>query len=174
MENIDLFIQQYIASTRSSGMTEFMYALSAVFDASIWFILLVAGVSILIYFTHTAKSVLLFVGSLFMCLVSVYVLKILFNVDRPSDPILHAFGKSFPSYHAAIATTFFGSLMYIFKKNLGVAGRALFYAFSVLVVLLVATSRVYLGVHWASDVLAGILVGIFVVHASVRAWKKWL
>lgn len=63
---------------------------------------------------------------------------------------------SFPSGHTQITTGFFGTLAVHFK-------RALAFALCSGTVLLVALSRIYFGVHYPSDVLAGLLFGLFAV-----------
>lgn len=64
-----------------------------------------------------------------------------------------ATGYSFPSGHTQATATFWSSVSIIFKK------RAI-RIFTAVIILLVATSRLYLGVHWATDVVFGAIFGI--------------
>jgi len=102
----------------------------------------------------------------------VYLLKISFDINRPIGAVMNSFGKSFPSYHASAVTVFFVILMYIFDKNLKKYSRILFNTFCIIIIILVASSRLYLGVHWLSDVLAGVVLGIFISYISVLIFKK--
>lgn len=84
-------------------------------------------------------------------------LKHVFRRARPSldDPLLTLSTYSFPSGHTAAATVFYGLLAcYLVRRVQDWRARAAVLAACVLMVMLVALSRMYLGVHYLSDVLA--------------------
>lgn len=172
MNSLDIFIQQYFSQIRTEGITEYMYLLSTVFDVSVYSVLVCICTTILIWIIRNKKYATLFGGAMLSQAIIVYVLKILFDVGRPAGAVMEAFGKSFPSYHATAVTVFFVMLMYIFDSHLKTFGRILFNTFCVLMIFLVASSRIYLGVHWLSDVLAGVFLGILISYASVKIFKK--
>lgn len=98
-------------------------------------------------------------------------LKHLFERPRPvvPEPLVHLSTYSFPSGHAVASTLFYGALCAIVWQR--VPSRRLRIAATVvaaMMVVLVSFSRVYLGAHYASDVLAGIAVGTFCVALLVR------
>jgi membrane-associated phospholipid phosphatase len=102
------------------------------------------------------------------------LLKILFKRKRPLSPLLKAVkGLSFPSGHALIAVTFYGLLIYIFSHTLE-HGFLLYLltAFLVLLILLIGFSRVYLRVHYASDVLAGFIIGLLWLWSSLTVLNR--
>lgn len=88
--------------------------------------------------------------------------KLAFERARPAfdHPLVHLTTFSFPSGHAAGATVWWGFLLVLWWAcEPGVAARAAGTVFAVALVLLTALSRVYLGAHYPSDVLAGIAEG---------------
>lgn len=88
------------------------------------------------------------------------VLKALFSRARPSDfMIIEEDGYSFPSGHAQASMAFYGLIIYfLYHSNLPKKWRNLLIGFLVFLIILVGVTRVYLGVHYVSDVLAGYLV----------------
>lgn len=72
---------------------------------------------------------------------------------------------SFPSGHATMSTVIFGILAVLVSHSMGRWGRALVYAICAVVVVMIAYSRIYLGAHWLSDVLAGLLFGTVMMAA---------
>ena len=90
------------------------------------------------------------------------ILKLTFRRDRPLDPLLQAAkGFSFPSGHALMSVTFYGLLILIVWQNITKAWlRWTLSAFLILLIVAIGLSRVYLRVHYASDVLGGFTVGL--------------
>ena len=87
------------------------------------------------------------------------LLKLAFHRPRPmwDDPLITLTTNSFPSGHAAAATLFYGFLsVYVVSHVKELSLRVACVVASVLMVALVAFSRMYLGVHYLSDVLAAV------------------
>jgi membrane-associated phospholipid phosphatase len=95
-------------------------------------------------------------------LLLMFSLKALFNRPRPATPLLYEVpGLSFPSGHAFMSFTFYGLLIYIISKQ--VQHSILRYvAMSLLFVtiIFIGISRIYLRVHYATDVAAGFCLGM--------------
>jgi undecaprenyl-diphosphatase len=83
-----------------------------------------------------------------------FVLKQIFAAPRPDLlphlDIVHSY--SFPSGHAAYNMMLFGALAMLSRRRIG-------YVLAGMVIALIGISRVWLGVHWPSDVLAGWITG---------------
>lgn len=102
-----------------------------------------------------------------------FVAKIIFHRARPINAVVLETSASFPSGHATAAVAFYGFVAYLLIK--GVADktrRVLIILGSVILMLVIGFSRLYLGVHYVSDVLAGYLVGLLGLIAGV-ALNEW-
>ena len=90
-------------------------------------------------------------------------LKFIFYRQRPhfSHPLLHLQSNSFPSGHTLAATVLFGTLILLVREfSESRVLRIAVIPAGVAVILLVAATRIYLGVHYFSDVIGGMLEGI--------------
>ena len=95
-------------------------------------------------------------------------LKNIFNRPRPLIPLLsEAGGLSFPSGHAFMSFSFFGLLIYIIYKEIKSAWKYLLIILIACIVLLIGLSRIYLRVHYASDVIAGLCMGFMWIVISL-------
>jgi undecaprenyl-diphosphatase len=106
-------------------------------------------------------------------------LKLAINRPRPSADLVHVLsheqGNGFPSGHAFFAILILGLTAYFICINLkNRVLRMLVLAGLIALILLIGTSRVYLGVHWPSDVIGGYLIGGVFLTALIwfhRTWK---
>jgi membrane-associated phospholipid phosphatase len=77
---------------------------------------------------------------------------------------------SFPSGHATVSAAVCGTLAYVLWRE-GFIGPRAALAFATLAPLLVGVSRLYLNVHWATDVLGGWSVGLFIGALSAALYN---
>lgn len=101
--------------------------------------------------------------------------KIILQRPRPALAVYIEHSFSFPSGHATLAVAFYGFLTYVLVRNVKL-WKTKFWLFlsGGIVVLLIGFSRLYLGVHYVSDVWGGYLVGAvwLVIGISLSEW--WL
>ncbi|MEU9886647.1 phosphatase PAP2 family protein [Sphaerisporangium sp. NPDC051011] len=89
------------------------------------------------------------------------------------DPVALAPGSSFPSGHALNATLGAGILVLLLLPLLKARWRTVAWVVAAVIALGVAYTRVALGVHWVSDVVAGIVLGVAVIAATTAAFETW-
>jgi undecaprenyl-diphosphatase len=91
------------------------------------------------------------------------VLKLYFDRPRPEvfEQLTHSASSSFPSGHAMSATVVYGTVGYLLARLQKSAwARTITLLFSITMIVAICFTRLYLGVHYPSDVLAGIVVGL--------------
>ena len=124
-----------------------------------------ANLLLIVYFAIIARQTWLSIRVLAIAsssLVLMLLLKWLFGRKRPLPPLLkEARGLSFPSGHAVMSVSFFGLIIYCilhagWPQWLVVVLTILI----VLIILLIGFSRIYLRVHYTSDVIAGFIIGL--------------
>jgi undecaprenyl-diphosphatase len=141
-------------------------------------VLVVVVISILVCWRiGRLEAIMILVGGL-ITLVNT-ALKLAINRPRPSADLVHVLfheqGSGFPSGHAFFAILILGLTAYsisVNSKNRTLQILAL--AGLIALILLVGTSRVYLGVHWPSDIIGGYLIGGIFLTALIwfhRTWK---
>jgi membrane-associated phospholipid phosphatase len=105
-------------------------------------------------------------------------LKVGFRRDRPvfDEPLASAGAYSFPSGHALVSLVVYGALAYVLATSLrSPLARIACFVAATLLVLAIGFSRLYLGLHYLSDVLAGFSAGtawLLVCIATYRSWTQ--
>lgn len=111
---------------------------------------------------------------------SVIFLKYLIHSARPWGLTVPLTGYSFPSGHVALSTAFLGFLSVLIsislKKNKKTAyytRQSKCYAVTVICVLSIAVSRLYLGAHWLTDVLAGMVLSLIIIMLVTLSYRRY-
>ncbi len=103
-------------------------------------------------------------------------LKFIIQRPRPTEfRIINESGYSFPSGHSMISAAFYGFLIYLIYKN--VKNKYLKWSLITLlslVILTIGISRIYLGVHYTSDVIAGFLISVSYLIIFIHFAKDFM
>ena len=103
-------------------------------------------------------------------------LKFIIQRPRPTEfRIINESGYSFPSGHSMVSAAFYGFLIYLIYKN--VKNKYLKWSLITLlnlVILTIGISRIYLGVHYTSDVIAGFLISISYLIIFIHFAKDFM
>jgi undecaprenyl-diphosphatase len=162
LQIFDGVVGEFIREFTTPGLTRVAIIItnlgSAYIEISLMF---VVGTFLLLRFKHTWETILLAISLCGAWLLNT-ILKELFHRSRPD--IIHLVetgGYSYPSGHSMVATAFYGFIGYLLWLNLKNKLKPSWYVVFLTIVLILAIgiSRIYLGVHFASDVIAGYAAG---------------
>lgn len=146
---------------------------------SVWFLSAMSLVTLFVlWFKYKDKwGILFFLLAVGIGGLLTKMLKQLYERGRPSiNPEIDAVGYSFPSGHSMGSLIFYGFIMYLIMRG---NGSTFLKRFSIvlmgIVVLLIGSSRIYLGAHFPSDVLAGYIAGtIWLILCLIALeWIQW-
>lgn len=125
--------------------------------------LLFAGAIISAFFIslYRKKDAVIFLSILSSAVLANVILKFIYQRPRPDEfPLIHESSYSFPSGHAMNAFMFYSLLAYfIYRETKSLKATFLVSIFCAIIILLVGFSRIYLGIHYPSDVLGGFIAG---------------
>ena len=151
---IDTFIYDLIISFKSNGFTKFMKFIT--FFAGTKFITCIV-ILLFILSLFKGKLPLIFNWIILGEVIINNIIKVLVRRDRPI--IINMVTEntySFPSGHTMAAVVFYGFLIYLIKKSkLDKKYKTLIYIILSFLIILIMMSRIYLGAHYFSDVMAG-------------------
>ena len=170
----DNAVREFIHSFASGWLTTLMQAVT--FCGSTIFLSIVSVVVIALFLRKSHKhSAALFAVTMAGAVILNFVLKISFVRERPLpyfDTALPT-SYSFPSGHALYALCFYGSLAWIYAAHVHYKIRQfLIWSSAAILIVMIGLSRVYLGVHYPSDVLAG-YAAAFVWLVAVFGADSW-
>jgi len=99
-------------------------------------------------------------------------LKWIYQSPRPEGFQYVASSSSFPSGHTGMSLVIFGALAYFSGKLIKPSFKWIPYTLASLAVLLVASSRLYLGAHWLTDILGSIALGLTVLFCVIIQYRR--
>ena len=169
--NMDIKIYDFIISFKSEFNTYFFKIIT--FLCSIKFIALMCIISILLTLIKKDKSYLLIILVTLVSSVVNLIIKNIIRRDRPDkiNWLITESNFSFPSGHSMMATVFYGFLTYLlYRSNLNKSVKIIILV--LFLILLIGISRIYLGVHYTSDVIGGFLWGSTLLILIIVLTKK--
>ena len=156
---IDTIIYEIIVlKFRTNTLTEFMKIFTNVGGA---YVLITLSILALIFLKNKKMALSININLVVITILNI-ILKSIIQRPRPEGyRLIDESGYSFPSGHSMISMAFYGLIIYYLWKN--VKNKKIKYisvTLLTLMVLLIGISRIYLGVHYASDVLGGFIISI--------------
>ncbi len=158
---IDVAFSNFLYHLRTPALAQLFFAITWV--ANQLTIIVLGALSLLYLYIKKERDYLYSLALIFLgSETSVYFIKIFINRPRPLADIAYYVetSRSFPSGHASIAIAFYGFTTYymirhVYKNN----NKSIVIFIGTTLITLIGFSRIYLGVHFLSDVLGGFLIG---------------
>lgn len=113
--------------------------------------------------------IVILINSLF-----IFLIKELVQRTRPLNSLIQEGSFAFPSGHAATSVVFFGLLIYLsLRKIKSDSLRLIIIILSIFMIIIISMTRLILNVHWFSDVIGGIFLGLFILTGSIIIKRKF-
>ncbi|WP_053375926.1 phosphatase PAP2 family protein [Paenibacillus sp. FJAT-27812] len=172
IDNFDRMIISKIQGAESAGLTALMKLFTFIGSGVIVSVLAIAMLVVLIKL-HERRLLLFYGGVLIGSALLNSVLKSIFHRLRPTlHRIIEVNGYSFPSGHSMAAFTFYGIITFLLWKHIpNVYARVALIAVGSILILAIGISRIYLGVHYPSDIVGGYLASGTWLAASIGLYQ---
>ena len=169
--HLDESVQSYVLKIRNSHLTDTFTVFTNMGGAYA----LMAISILLILIKRNKKASLLIAINLITVFLTSQIFKLIFRRDRPTEIFLvNATGYSYPSGHTMVSSAFYLYILYLINKK--IHNRILKVIFSIITILLILSigfSRVYLGVHYTTDIIGGLLLSIAYLMLFLNITNKF-
>lgn len=167
----DFMVSNFVVNHQNSVLNQLCSVISVIFEP-IYVVFIVLILSVILWAKRFRKEAF-FLAFISACAgASIFLLKHFFVRVRPVTQFLQETGYSFPSGHALISIILFGSLIYFSLRMKSFGGKVSLVFLSILGILVLGLSRIYLNVHWISDVIGGYLLGATILFIGIAILKS--
>jgi len=165
---IDAFVYQGLANLRTPWMDSIMVFFSRLGDRPV-LALVMAGSCLWLFWRGYGKAALHWLAAYACTGLLTWILKVTTQIARP---VAIDSSYSFPSSHTSMSVAVYGYLALLVARELPHTRRWLPYFLAGALIVTISLSRLYLGAHWFSDVLAGLSLGVFWVALIGIAYDR--
>lgn len=156
---VDLRVQELVEGLLSPGAIRLMVVITAL-GGVVGMTILSAGLAVLLWRRRWWRQLVELLIAVGGGAAAIFVMKAFFQRARPVEALFEVRGLSFPSGHAFISMVFFGFVAYLLgRSDLPPAVTLPGVLLAGLFIALIGVSRVYLGVHFLTDVVGGYAAG---------------
>jgi undecaprenyl-diphosphatase len=169
--SLDLNVNSWAISIHMTSLTVLALGVSDVFDTYVLLVISLVVATVLFARRHGRYGLFL-LGAMGGVTLLVAVAKIVIQSHRPPNGLIFNSGFSFPSGHVTGSIVFVGVLTYFAWRHWNNAkAKSLSTGALLSITVLVGFDRIYLNVHWLSDVIGGCFLGTFWLTFSIMAFK---
>lgn len=165
----------FIEKLRNDKLTTFMKLATKLSNPEVMIVIAIIFIIICIKFIKNKKLSLGIILNLAGITLINQILKFIFRRERPTGyRLIEMSGYSFPSGHAMASLAFYGLLIYITKRLIkNKYLKILLIILNIAIIILIGVSRIYLGVHYLSDVLTGYSISIIYLLITTKLLNKY-
>lgn len=135
------------------------------------------SLTLILFIVIKNKKIVFLIGTnLIVITILNQILKFILARSRPTEfRIINETGYSFPSGHSMVSMAFYGFLIYLIYKNIKKKNlKIILISILSLLIVMIGISRIYLGVHYTSDVCAGFLISISYLILYISLTNKFI
>jgi len=173
MTHLNLPVHTFFRSIQTLLGTKIMVLVGLMGDK---LILLPTSTAIFVLFAWQKqwRAALHWIAAIVLCAGFAYLVKQFSDYPRPLDVLSPNTSNGFPSGHAAVSVIFFGFFSILISHNYPRWLRGVIYGVSLFLITAIVISRLYVGAHWFTDVLGGILIALCALFLVTLSYRREL
>lgn len=173
LKDFDSLIQITLRGDLPHTLTFFFSSVTSLINTPVIMTWVAVLAGFFLYKKWWSEAILL-IGNLALTGLLVAFLKNIYQHSRPAiQHLVEEGGFSFPSGHALASTLIFGTLLIIVSQRIkSVQTKRILQSLMIVMIFIIMTSRVYLGVHYPTDVLGSFLLGLGILHIEFPYYDK--
>lgn len=167
---LDSFVYNFLISFKSEALTNFFKVVTNF--GSTWFIIMLNIIIIITSFIIKKKDILIITIDSCLSVLFNNILKVIIRRPRPSVlRLVEENSYSYPSGHAMISILFYVTVIVLINKS-NIKYKKIINASLVAIIILIGLSRIYLGVHYVTDILGGYLISSSILILALKGECK--
>jgi len=170
LSSADLSVNASIPKIQNDFFISVSKIIDIIFD-TLPVLILSLIISVVMWFRHSKKEAVFLASAMIVDAAAIAILKILVQRPRPLNALVTATDYAFPSGHTATAVVFFGMISYLLLRNMSPDRLNTFKPIIIgvfsLIIILIGFSRIYLNLHWLTDVIGGLAIGGVILTTSI-------
>lgn len=166
---LDTLTHTYLINIRNNSLTNILLIITNIANAYTLIVL-----SFLLIIILKNKKTSLYISMNLVCaFITSQIAKLIFTRERPLGiNLIEESGFSYPSGHSMVSMAYYGFIAYLIYKNYNhKSNKIILISLLILTIILIGFSRIYLGVHYLSDVIGGFLLAIVYLTIFIKIIK---
>jgi len=160
---IDTATNALMTQIENQPLTIFSKIVSTIFEPEVLIVISLI-ISAYLFLKVSRKKGTIFAITMIITGALIWITKEVSQRSRPLNALIESTSHSFPSGHATVVVVFLGMLVYLIPKK----KTKLITIITTLIILLIGFTRIYLRVHWLTDIIAGFVLGAIILITAIK------